>query len=163
MWTAVEPFQPSPGTAAEATPATKLKSWTAGSSDQDNVYLTKMKLKLVEDSMKNIPFLADTYPENILKFLMALKRVYDLNLVMDFEFLSLQVSRTSGRMTQLLGAHLNSTQSWGMVRSEVISTFFSSGEVEIFRPICSRLLLIFIGRFEYLYHGGGDGRQSFRI
>jgi hypothetical protein len=122
-WTAVKPFQPSPGTAAESTPATKLKSWTAESSDQDNVCLTKMKLKLLEDSMKNIPFLADTDPENILKFLMVLKWVYDINLVMDFEFLSLQVSRTSGRMTQLLGAHLNSTQIWGMVHSEVISTF----------------------------------------
>jgi hypothetical protein len=40
-----------------------------------------MKIKLVVDALKNVPFLADTDPENILKFLMAVKGIYDLNLI----------------------------------------------------------------------------------
>jgi hypothetical protein len=84
-----------------------------------------MKIKLVADTMKNIPFLADTDPENVLKYFMAVMWDYDLNLVADFEFISLLVARTSGRMTSILGAHLNSTRNWGMIRSEIIYTFLS--------------------------------------
>jgi hypothetical protein len=54
---------------------------------------------------------------------MAVKGVYDLNLVTDFEFISLLVSRTSGRITQILGAHLSTNPNWGMVRSEIVYNF----------------------------------------
>jgi hypothetical protein len=64
-----------------------------------------MKIKLVADATKNIHFLADTYLESVLKFLMAVKGVYELNVVTDSEFISLSVAR----MTSILGAHLNST------------------------------------------------------
>jgi hypothetical protein len=73
--------------------------------------------------MKIIPFLADTDPENILKFFMAVKRVYVLNLVTDFEFISLLASRTSERITQILGAHLSTNPNCGMVRSEIVNNF----------------------------------------
>jgi hypothetical protein len=36
-----------------------------------------MKIKLVADVMKNIPFIANTNPENVLKFLKTMKEVYD--------------------------------------------------------------------------------------
>jgi hypothetical protein len=37
--------------------------------------------------------------------------------------MALLVSRTSGRIMQILGAHLGTTEDWGMVQSEVISIF----------------------------------------
>ncbi|PNF24849.1 hypothetical protein B7P43_G12918 [Cryptotermes secundus] len=37
--------------------------------------------------------------------------------------MALMVSRTSGRITQILGAHIGTTQSWGLVQTEIISTF----------------------------------------
>jgi hypothetical protein len=37
--------------------------------------------------------------------------------------MALLVSRTLGRITQILGAHLGSTQGWAMLQSEIISTF----------------------------------------
>jgi hypothetical protein len=37
--------------------------------------------------------------------------------------MALLVSRTSGRIVQILGAHLGTTEDWGMVQSEIISTF----------------------------------------
>jgi hypothetical protein len=82
-----------------------------------------MKLKVVADSVKDIPFLADTGPESIVKFFIAAKKVYDLKLVTDFELISLLVGRTSGRVAQILGTHLNTNSDWGMVRSEVIDYF----------------------------------------
>lgn len=59
-----------------------------------------------------------------------------MELISDSEFMALLVSRTSGRIMQILGARLGNTQNWGMVRSEIISTlasyvlewFQSSGE-----------------------------------
>jgi hypothetical protein len=58
-----------------------------------------------------------------LKFLIRAKQVFDLKLISDPELMALLVSRTSGRITQILGAHLGTTQGWGMVQSEIISTF----------------------------------------
>jgi hypothetical protein len=72
-WTAVEPFLPSPSTAAESTLVTKSESQITRSLGQDGSYASKIKIKLIPDANKNIPFLADTDPENVLKLLMALK------------------------------------------------------------------------------------------
>jgi hypothetical protein len=122
-WTAIEPFLPSPSTAAESTLVTKPEPKITNSLGQDSSYASKMKIKLVVDAMKNIAFFADTEPEYVLKILMAVNGVYDLNLVADSEFISLLVARTSGMMTSILGAHLNSTRNRGMVRSEIVNTF----------------------------------------
>jgi hypothetical protein len=123
IWPASEPFLPSPSSAAESTFVTKSEYQITGPLGRDSSYLSKMKIKLVEDSIKNIPVLADTDPENSLKFLIRVKGVYALNLITDVEFLPLLVSRTSGRITQILGAHVFSNQTWGIVRSEIINTF----------------------------------------
>jgi hypothetical protein len=120
-WTAKEPFLSSLSAAAKSTFVTKYEYQITDPLGQGSSYSSKMKIKLVEDSIKNIPVLADTDPENILEFLISVKGAYDLKLVTDVEFLSLLVSRTSA--FQILGAHLNSTQSWGKVRSEITNTF----------------------------------------
>lgn len=122
-WTAIEPFLPSSSMAAKSPLVSKTESPGTELLSQDSSYSCKMKIKLVVDALKNVPFLADTDPENVLKFLMAVKGVYDLHLVTDFELISLLVARTSGRTTSILGAHLNSTRDWGMVRSEIVNTF----------------------------------------
>jgi hypothetical protein len=100
-WTATEPFLPSPSTTAKFTLVTKAESQITDSLGRDSSYANKMKIKLVAGVMKNIPFLADTDPENILKFLMTVKGVYDLNLITDSEFMSFLVARTSARMTSI--------------------------------------------------------------
>jgi hypothetical protein len=67
--------------AAKSTLVTKSESQITDSLNQGSSYASKMKINLVADTMKNIPFLADTNPENVLKILMTVKRVYYLNLV----------------------------------------------------------------------------------
>lgn len=74
------------------------------------------------DSIKNIPLLADTDQEKILKFCMCVRGVYDQNLVMDFEFTSLLVSRTSGKTTWIFWESFRNDSKLEMVRSEIIST-----------------------------------------
>lgn len=86
-WAAIEPFLPSPSGAAGSALDTKSESQVTGPLGRDSSYSSKMKIK-VEDSTKNILLLADTDPENILKFLISVKGVYDLNLVTNVEFLS---------------------------------------------------------------------------
>jgi hypothetical protein len=77
----------------------------------------------VTDLIAVIPVLSGTDPEEILKSLIRAKEVFDLKLISDSEFMALLISRTSGRITQILEAHLGTTQSWGMVQSKIISTF----------------------------------------
>jgi hypothetical protein len=85
--------------------------------------LNKVKIKLATDLISAIPVLSGTDPEEVLKFLIRAKEVLDLKLVSDSEFMALMVSRTSGRITQILGAHVGTTQGWGVVQTEMISTF----------------------------------------
>jgi hypothetical protein len=81
---------------AKSTLVTKSKSQITGSLGQDSSYLSKLKIKLLADSVKNINFLVGIDPENMLKSFMAVKGVYDFNLVTDSEFTPLLVNRTSG-------------------------------------------------------------------
>jgi hypothetical protein len=83
----------------------------------------KMRGRLVGDLVRNIPVLSGTDPESVLQFLIRAQEVYDLNLVGDVEFLALLVGRTSGRVTQILGLHLGTSSKWGVVSSEISSTF----------------------------------------
>ncbi|PNF31022.1 hypothetical protein B7P43_G18038 [Cryptotermes secundus] len=83
----------------------------------------KMRGRVVGDLVRNIPMLSGTDPESVLHFLIRAQEVYDLNLVGDLEFLALLVGRTSGRVTQILGLHLGTPSKWGVVSSELSSTF----------------------------------------
>jgi hypothetical protein len=122
-WSVIEPFLPSASMTAKFTPGTEPEFQATDSLTMEGSYVRKMKLKLLADMVKNVPFLTDTDPERVLKFLIAAKEVHDLKLVGDSEFIALLISRTTGRMTSILGSHLNSTQNWGMVRAEIVNTF----------------------------------------
>jgi hypothetical protein len=63
---------------------------------------------------------------------MSVKGVYDLNLATDFDFIALLVSRTSEKIAQTLRVHLETTQNWGMVRSEIVNTFLPPSVKERF-------------------------------
>jgi hypothetical protein len=88
-WTDIEYFLPSPNTAAKSTLVTKTEFSVTESLSQDKSYGSRMKINWLVDALKNVPFLEDTNSENILKFLMAVKGVYDLNVVTDLKFISL--------------------------------------------------------------------------
>jgi hypothetical protein len=80
---------------------------------------SKVRLKLVQ----GIPVLTGTDPEAILKFLIRVNQIWELKLISDAEFLAVLISRTSGRVMQILGTHLAMLNAWGMVQSIIIVTF----------------------------------------
>jgi hypothetical protein len=121
-WAVIEPYLPS-SSAAKSTLVSESNVPCNDSSVQASTHLTKVKFNVVSDLIKNVPLLSGTDPESILRFLIRVCEVYDLKLVSDFEFLSLLVSRTSGRVMQILGGHLATTRNWGIVRAQIISTF----------------------------------------
>jgi hypothetical protein len=82
-----------------------------------------MQIKLVEDLIKSISLMLDSDPENILNLLIRAGEIVGLKLVTDQEFMSLLVSRTSGRLVQIIGGHIGTTHNWGVVQDEIISTF----------------------------------------
>jgi hypothetical protein len=110
-WTIMQPYLPSP-TAAKSPLVAQPNPVNTDSSVHVSTYLTKTNINLVSDLIKNIALLTDTDPERILKFLIRVSEVQDLKLVSDSVFLSLLVGRTSGRVTQILGAHLETAQNW---------------------------------------------------
>ncbi|PNF34293.1 hypothetical protein B7P43_G16384, partial [Cryptotermes secundus] len=83
----------------------------------------KMRSRVVGDLVRNIPVLSGTDPESVLHFFIRAQEVYDLNLLGDLEFLVFLVGRTSGRVTQILRLHLRTSSKWGVVSSEISSTF----------------------------------------
>jgi hypothetical protein len=102
----------------------------------DTSNLRKMKVKLISDLVKNIPFMADTEPEKVLMFLISVKEDYDLGLVTDFELLSLLVTRKSGQVTQIFGFRLTHGSTWSLVCSELLSTFLMPRIKERFLLLC---------------------------
>jgi hypothetical protein len=121
-WTSLQPYFPPPS-APKSSQASEPNPLNIYSIGHESTYLSKVNFKLVSNLIKNIPLLADTDPEKIVKFFMSVGEVYDLKLVIDSEFMSLLVCRTSGRITQMLGSHVGTTRNWGMVRSHIVSTF----------------------------------------
>ncbi|PNF24857.1 hypothetical protein B7P43_G12688 [Cryptotermes secundus] len=99
----------------------------AGIPCQISYVQAKMRCRVVCDLVRNIPMLSGTDPESVLHFFLRAQEVYDLNLdlnlVGDLEFLALLVGRTSGRVAQILGLHLGTSSKWGVVDSELSSTF----------------------------------------
>jgi hypothetical protein len=83
----------------------------------------KLKCIVVTDLVRKIPVLSDTEPESVFRFLVQAKEVYDLNLVTDGEFLALSVTRTSGRLMQIISVHLRACSGWGLVCSELLSKY----------------------------------------
>ncbi|PNF36842.1 hypothetical protein B7P43_G09252, partial [Cryptotermes secundus] len=108
----------------------------------------KMRGKVVGDLVRNIPVLSGTDSESVLHFLIRAQEVYDLNLVVDLEFLAPLVGRTSGRVTQILGLHLGTSSMWGVVSSEISSIFLPPRIREEF--VCKYVLRLFQSQTEHL-------------
>jgi hypothetical protein len=121
-WTALQPYLPSPS-AVKPSLVLEPNSLSTDFINHDSSYLGKVKSKLVSGLIMNVPLLMDTDPENVVKILIRVSEVYELKLVSDSEFMSLLVCGTSGRVTQILGAHLGTAQNLAGVRSLIISTF----------------------------------------
>jgi hypothetical protein len=85
--------------------------------------VNKIKIKLVSDLIAAIPPFKDMDPENILRFLIQVNHLIELKLLSDTEFMALLIARTSGRLMHILGAHLGTTDTWGVVQAEIMSTF----------------------------------------
>ncbi|PNF15478.1 hypothetical protein B7P43_G17030 [Cryptotermes secundus] len=127
-WSLLEPHLPSQfiaksEPAMDAAASGANVTINAGIPGQVSYVQAKMRGRVVNDLVKNIPVLSGTDPETVLQFLIRAQEVYDLNLVGDLEFLSLLVGRTSGRVTQILGFHLGTSSKWELVSSEISSTF----------------------------------------
>jgi hypothetical protein len=99
-WEAIEPCLPSP-TTAKSTLVSQLDPPDLGSEPPVPAHLSKAKLNIASDLLKDSHVLADTDPERVLKFSIPVRGAYDLNLVSDLEFLSLLVGRTSGEIMQM--------------------------------------------------------------
>jgi hypothetical protein len=63
------------------------------------------------------------HPENVLKFLIQVNHLIEFKLLSDTEFMALLIARTSGRLMHILGAHIGTTDTWGLVQAEIISIF----------------------------------------
>jgi hypothetical protein len=83
----------------------------------------KLRANAISDLVKGILGLNDVETEGVLKFLIHASEVYELGLVTDEEFLALLVARMTGRFTQIIGGHLSASANWGVVCSELRSTF----------------------------------------
>jgi hypothetical protein len=83
----------------------------------------KLRARVVSDLVRGIPVLSDAEREGVLMFLIRASEFYVLCLVTDEESLALLVARTTGRFTQIIGGHLSASANWGVICSELWSTF----------------------------------------
>jgi hypothetical protein len=82
------------------------------------IYLkAKLRGKAVADLLKGIPVFLNTEPENVFGFLVRVRQVYDLGLVTDEEFMMHILTKTTGRLTRIVSAHLCPGSSWDSVSS----------------------------------------------
>lgn len=121
-WTALQPYLPPPGADKSLQPIEPVQSGLAPAAYQGTPS-SKIKVKLVNDLIQAIPPLSSTDPEDILTFLIRVNQVVELKLLPNPEFLALLISRTSGRVMQILGSHMATTDGWDTVQSEIITTF----------------------------------------
>jgi hypothetical protein len=121
-WTAIEPYLPSQSTDKSSLTTMPVLQNRDPAENQGGP-LNKAKVKLATDLIAGIPVLAGTDPEAILKFLIQARNILELNLVSGPEFVALMITRTSGRVMQILGAHVGGTRDWAGVQSEIVSTF----------------------------------------
>jgi hypothetical protein len=62
-------------------------------------------------------------PEAVLNFLIGVNQICEVKLIPEVDFLAVLITRTSGRIMQIFGAHLEQKHPWGLVQSEIIATF----------------------------------------
>jgi hypothetical protein len=127
-WRAVETYLPTQiadkfGAGVDVAGVSNAKIQNADIHAQISYSQIKLKSSVVTDLVRKIPVLSDTEPENVFRFLVQAKELYDLNLVTDGEFLALLVTRMSGRLMQIISVHLRPCSGWGLVCSELLSSF----------------------------------------
>jgi hypothetical protein len=121
-WTTIEPYLPPHTTAKSLQTMNPIQSTTDPTIRVDTS-VNKVKIKLASDLIASIQPLTDMNPESILKFLIQVNHVFQLKLLSDTEFMALLIARTAGRLMHILGIHLGTTDTWGVVQAEIISTF----------------------------------------
>jgi hypothetical protein len=119
-WTNLEQYVPPPST-DESKRGLDVEGsgnvYDVGSDIQGpSKYLqAKLRGKVITDLLGGIPVLRNTEPESVFEFLVRVRQVYDLGLVTDKEFLTHIITRTTGRLTQIDGAHFCPESSWEVV------------------------------------------------
>jgi hypothetical protein len=96
----------------------------SGVHTQHGYLQAKLRGNVVTDMVKNLPVLVDTEPGNVFAFLLKAQEIFDLNLVVDLDFLALLVAKTTGRLTQLIAENLRASSTWGSVCDQILATFF---------------------------------------
>jgi hypothetical protein len=81
----------------------------------------KVRGKAVADLLRGIPVLSNTEPQSVFEFLIRVRQVYDLGLVSDGEFMT-HLTKTTGRVTRIVSAHLRLGSSWHSLLSEILSS-----------------------------------------
>jgi hypothetical protein len=121
-WSTVELYLPSVSP-AKFTPDMKPVQPGMDSVACEGNRPSKVKIKLATDLISGIPALSGADPELILNFLIRTKQIGDLKLIPDSDFMTLLMGRTTGRVMQILGAHLATVDGWSLVQQEIIATF----------------------------------------
>ena len=105
-------------------PAMEVDALGPGVQDHVVQSQVKLKAKVVADLVKGMPVLSATEPEAVLEFLIRAREIYNLKLVSDTEFLALVVTRSAGRVTQILSRHLSGGSTWEWASAEILTFFF---------------------------------------
>ena len=121
-WTVIEPYLP-PHSTAKFTQATSPMQSVVDSVTNVVTPLNKIKVKIVNELIASIPTLSGTDPEQIIQFLIRASEVLELRLLPDSEIMAFLITRTSGRIMQMIATHIGTTDSWGVVQSQIIATF----------------------------------------
>jgi hypothetical protein len=126
-WKAMEQYLP-PQRAAESergldvAGTSCVKDESSDVQAQVNYLQAKLRGRVVADMLRGVPVLLNTEPENVFGFLVRVRQVYDLGLVTDEKFLTHIITKTTGRLTRIVSAHLHPGSFWESVSSEILST-----------------------------------------
>jgi hypothetical protein len=121
-WTTIEPYLPPALSAKFDTDMNSVRDSIEPAVLQESV-VSKIRLNMVKELISSVPVVSGTEPEVILNFLIRVRQIYVLKLISDSEFIMLLVSRTSGRLLNVLSAHLGPSYSWGMVQDVLVASF----------------------------------------
>ncbi|PNF34152.1 hypothetical protein B7P43_G18333, partial [Cryptotermes secundus] len=84
---------------------------------------SKLRGNVVSELVRNIHILTDTEPEQVFRFLVRAKEVYDLKLVTDGEFLALLVARTARKHMNIISGYLRVFFGCALACSDILSVF----------------------------------------
>jgi hypothetical protein len=121
-WAIVQTYLP-PSSTAKSIQATNPNQSVMNSVTYASTPQNKIRLKIVSELLSAIPQLSGIDPEQIIQFLIRVNQVLELKLLPGSEIMPLLITRTSGRLLQIIGAHIGTTNEWGAVQSQSIAAF----------------------------------------